>query len=150
MASVSTSHLIIFIASLLVAVSVAGTLTDVVGDVSRAIDDRSLDVSKDIRTEMEIISDPGSPVYNRSGEGNVTLLLKNTGSRSLPADADAVDVILDGRYTAGTTLEAVEGTDRWRRGEVARLTIKASALSSGDHRVRVVAGGDEEVFRFRT
>lgn len=150
MASESTSHLIIFIASLLVAVSVAGTLTDVVGDVSGALDDRSLDVSKDIRTEMEVISDPASPVYNRSGEENVTLLLKNTGARNLPAEGDTVDVILDGEYQVGVTLTALDGTELWRRGDVARLRIPATDLPSGDHRVRLVAGDDEEVFRFRT
>lgn len=150
MASVSTSHLIIFIASMLVAVSVAGTLTDTVGDVSSAIDDRSLDVSKDIRTEMEVISDPGSPVYNRDGQGNVTLLLKNTGSRDLPADADVVDVILDGRYRTAVTVTPIAGTAQWRRGDVVRVTIAAPDLPAGDHRASLVVGDDEEVFSFRT
>lgn len=151
MASVSISHLIIFIASLLVAASVAGTMTTGVDRLTGAIDDESLDMAETVRSDAEVISDPGGPVYNRSGEENVTLLVKNTGSNRLPVDADAFDVLLDGEYRVNVGVEPVTASaDSWRPGEVVRLEIDVPGLAAGDHRVRLVVGGDEEVFRFRT
>ncbi|MFB6146726.1 MAG: flagellar protein G [Halobacteriaceae archaeon] len=149
MASVSSSHLIIFIASLLVAASVAGTVTDSVSELGSALEARSLDESAEIRTDVEVISDPASPVYNRSGDENVTLLVKNTGVRELPADGDKVDLILDGEYRTGVNVTVVDGAD-WSEGNVARVTVEAPGLDAGDHRVKLILNGDEEVFEFRT
>lgn len=152
MASVSASHLIIFIASVLVAASVAGTITNTVGRLSSAVSDQGNDLSNNVRTNVEIISDSGAQVYNRSGEGNLTLLVKNTGSNRLPASATALDVVLDGVYRNAVSVTVVDGpdTDTWTPGDVVRVDIAASGLSSGDHRVQVTVNGDEEVFRFNT
>lgn len=151
MASVSISHLILFIASLVIAASVAGTMTAGVDRLTGAIDDESLDMAETVRSDVEVISDSGAGVYNQSGEENVTLLVKNTGSNTLPVDAKAFDVLLDGRYEVNVTVSPVTAdADSWRPGEVVRLEIDAPGLSAGDHRVRLVVGGDEEVFRFRT
>ena len=148
MASVSTSHLILFIASMLVAASVAGTFVNSVSDVSSAIEDQSLDVSEEVRTDVEIISDSGAQVYD-SGTGNVTLYVKNTGTTQLPADADFVDVVLDGVYRTDVTVTVVDGTE-WHEHNVARLEISTGSLPDGDHRVKVTVNGDSEVFTFRT
>lgn len=147
MASVSISHLILFIASIIVAASVAGTMTAGVDRLDDAISAESLDVSREVRTDVEVISDPGSPVYNVSGNENVTLLVKNTGSRNLPTDAIVVDVLVDGTYRTDVWVEPIGGT--WNTGDVVRLHVDAP-LASGDHRVKLIVGGDEEVFRFRT
>lgn len=147
MASVSLSHLIIFIASMVIAAGVVGTATGSVDRFSGAIEDRSLDVSEEVRTDIEIISDAGSPVYNVSGNENVTLLVKNTGSRNLDPDTNLVDVLLDGQYIASVSIEPLESS--WQRGEVVRLHVDTGALSSGDHRLKLVVDGDEEVFNFR-
>ncbi|MFB6078481.1 MAG: flagellar protein G [Halarchaeum sp.] len=151
MASVSVSHMILFIASLIVAASVAGTMTNGVDQLSGAIQDQSLNMADTVRSNVEIISDPAEPVYDRNGQGNVELLVKNTGSDAPPPDASSVDVLLDGRYEANVDVTLVDGAGgRWRSGDVVRLTIPADNLASGDHRVKVVVDGDSEVFRFRT
>lgn len=149
MASVSSSTLIIFIASILVAASVAGTMTNGVQRLSDALGDRSVDVSQDIRTDVEIISDPGSPasIYDETNE-NLTLLVKNTGSKTLPSTPDAVDLIVDGEFVTPSTVTVVDGTG-WRAGNVARVNASVN-LSSGDHRVVVVVNGDRETLEFRT
>jgi flagellar protein FlaG len=150
MASVSVSHLILFIASIVVAASVVGTFTSEVNRLSSAIGDQGVDVSEDVRTNIEIISDPGSEVYDRNGNGNITLLVKNTGSQNLPADAGQVDVLVNGEYQTNVGLKLVDtSADEWERGSVARLNVSTS-LSPGDHRVKVIVNGDEEVFEFRT
>lgn len=157
MASVSASHLIIFIASIVIAAGVAGTLTSEVGRLSGAIDDIGVDLSEDIRTDFEIISDEGSEdadgntAYTASasdGDGNVTLHLKNTGARSLPSDSGTVDVFVDGQYISGVQVTVVDGSE-WRIGNVVRLEVDTGDLASGDHRIKIVIGSDEEVFEFR-
>lgn len=150
MASVSSSTLIIFIASILVAASVAGTMTSGVQRLSGALGDRSVDVSQEIQTDVEIISDAGSPgsVYD-GGNDTLTLLVKNTGSKSLPAAPGTFDIIVDGEYATSLTVEVVDGSS-WEPGNVARVTASGVTLSSGDHRVVVIVNGDREVLELRT
>jgi flagellar protein FlaG len=146
MASVASSHMILFVASMIVAAGVAGTFVDSVSEVSAAIDDRSLDISREVRTDIEVISDPTTGVYD--GNGTVTLYVKNTGSSRLRNDSAAVDVVLDGRYRTGVTVTVVDGT-AWDEHSVARIEISVT-LAPGDHRVRLSVNGDRELFRFRT
>lgn len=151
MASVSSSHLILFIASLLIAASVAGTFTQGVQRLSSALGERSVDVSSDIRTDIEIISDTGSDaIYDSSGDGNVTVLVKNTGSLDLEGSSDQIEVILDGKYQTSVSVTVVDGP-AWFVGNVAEIEIDPSeTVDSGDHRVKIIVNGDEEVLRFKT
>jgi flagellar protein FlaG len=148
-ASVSSSTLIIFIASILVAASVAGTMTSGVQRLSGALGDRSVDVSQEIETDVEIISDAGSPgsVYNETT--GLTLLVKNTGSKSLPAAPGTFDVIVDGEYATSLTVAVVDGTS-WSPGNVVRVNAAGVDMDSGDHRVVVIVNGDREVLELRT
>jgi flagellar protein FlaG len=147
-ASVSASHLILFIASLVIAAGVAGTFTQGISRLSQGIDDQSLEVSEEVRTDIEVISDAGSPVYNNS-TNTVTILVKNTGTSTLDNDTRFVEILLDGQYRTNVTSTVVDGT-AWQPNNVVRLEIGGADLSAGDHRVKVIVNGDEEVFRFRT
>ena len=148
MASVSASHLILFIASLVIAAGVAGTFTQGISRLSDGIDDQSLEVSEEVRTDIEVISDAGSPVYNNS-TNTVTLLVKNTGTADIPADSRFIEILVDGRYRTNVTITVVDG-EMWQPNNVIRLEIGGADLSPGDHRVKLIVNGDEEVFRFRT
>lgn len=147
MADVSAPSLILFIASLVVAAGVAGVLINTVNGISSAIDDRGGDVTESIRTDVEVISDPEAAIYNDS-EGTLTLLVKNTGLRELPATNRTFDVIVDAEYRTSVSVRVVDG-DVWRPHRVVELTIGGLALDGGDHRAKLVVDGDEEVFRFR-
>lgn len=149
MASVPISHLIIFIASIVVAAGVAGTLTTQVEQVSQAIDDQGLDVSQEIRTDIEVISDSSNSasIYD-GGADELTLLVKNAGSRTLSDDPGQLDILINGTYH-GTVSLTVLDEDSWQPGAVAEVTVSGVHLPSGDHRVKVIAPGDEEVFEFR-
>ena len=153
MASVSISHMILFIASMLIAASVAGVFTTSVDRLSGAIDDQGLQVSDNVRTDIEIISDNGTGacVYNCAGNGNLTLLVKNTGTQRLAAQPDQIDVLVNGQFQPASDkhVEVLGDTDTWDRGSVIRLNITEPGLESGDHRARVIVNGDEEDFNFR-
>jgi len=149
MSGVSVTHLVLFIASMVVASSVAVAFTGQVDDLTASLDQRGDDLGEEVRTDVEVISDPGSQVYNRSGNENVTLLVKNTGSRTLPSDDAAVDAVVDGTYVTNLSVTVLDDT-AWTESGVARVEVDGPELDAGDHRVKLVVGGDEEVFRFKT
>ena len=160
MASVPVSHLILFIASLVIAAGVVGTITTGVDRVSAAVEDAGIDATEQLRTDVTIISDASAGVYNDSS-GNVTLLIKNTGTQRLNPDGSGIDVVFDGSYVPpsakhGKLLSAGSGA-AWGRGDVLELTIEVNelddttnGLDAGDHRVYLTVNGDEELFQFRT
>jgi len=162
MASVPVSHLILFIASLVIAAGVVGTITTGVDRVSAAVDDAGLDATEQLRTDVTVISDPNAGVYNASGEENVTLLIKNTGTYRLAPDGSGLDVVFNGQFVRPVALDGElvsEGSGAaWSRGDVLLLTIDVNeidaydeGLEAGtDHRVFISINGDEELFQFRT
>lgn len=152
MASASVSELVIFIAALSVAASVSGVLVTTVGDVANSVEQRGAAVSAAVETDVEIISDPGSDAMYDGGTENVTLLVKNTGSRSLPPDVSAVEVLVDGQYrpVSTYTVTVVSDDDGWRPGAVVRIEIDAQSVTvTGDSRATVVVTGNRETIRFR-
>ena len=149
MASVSVSHLILFIASMMIAASVAGVFTSSIGQLSGALSEQGLDVSSDVRTDVEIISDSGSDaIYD--GNGNITLFIKNTGTETLAVDPGVMDILVNGQFATTYEVSRVEGSGSWQQGDVVRVVIDPPQDSlSGDVRVQVTINGDEEVFEFR-
>ncbi len=152
MASVSVSHMILFIASMVIAASVAGVFTSSVDQLSNAIEDQGLHVSENVRTDIEIISDNGTGacIYDCDGNANVTLLVKSTGSGDLAADPVLIDVLINGQFQPSSDMqvELLGGASTWGHGDVIRLQVTEGGLGSGDHRVKVIVNGDSEVFEF--
>lgn len=149
MAIVSSETLILFIATVLVAGSVAGAMTGGVNQLSSALGDRSLDVSEEIRTDVEIISDPASGVVYDDAAGEVTVLVKNTGSNTLAAAPTTFDVLIDGSYRTNVSTTIVDDST-WSPGSVVRLTVSDVDLTlDADHRVVLSVNGNTERFAFR-
>lgn len=145
MADVSVGSLILFIASIVLAAAVSGVLIDSVGDIADAVGDRSEVVGEDIRTDIEIVSDPGSAVYD-STSNTATVYVKNTGLRTL--DPNGVDVLVDGRYATVVAATPVEGD--WVVDSLVELEVQpADPLGPGDHRLTVIVGTNTETFTFR-
>jgi flagellar protein FlaG len=146
--------MILFIASMLIAASVAGVFTNSVQQLSGAIDDQGLAVSDNVRTDIEIISDNGTGacVYNCSGSGNLTLLVKNTGSQRLDAQSEQIELLINGQFQVpgDITIEVLGESDTWDRGTVIRMNVTEDLPSDQDNRAKVIVNGDEEVFEFRT
>lgn len=149
MASVSTSHLILFIASMVIAGSVAGVFVNEVHRMSGALTDQSMDVSSDIRTDVQIISDPqAGNVYNGS---EISLLVKNIGTQRLDSSRHQVDILVNGEYVSkqNISVQVVAGGPSWGVSDVVEITVTFD-LAAGDHRVLVIVNGDREVLEFRT
>ncbi len=151
MASLSASSLIIFIAAIAIAASVSGVMIDSVSGISQSITTHGDDVQEKLDTEISIISDTGSDAIYDDGNETVHVLVKNTGARRLPADADRIDVLVDGEYIApgSRSVDVTSNGETWREGEVIELTIDLDApLDSGEHRVAVIVNDDREMLRF--
>jgi flagellar protein FlaG len=153
MASVSVSHLILFIASMLIAASVAGVFTSSVDELASAIDDRGVQVSENVRTDIEIISDSGSDnIYDSDNNGNVTLLVKNIGSNDLVVSDTQIDVLINGEFkgSGDISVELLGEGERWSPNEVVRIEVDVpDGLNSVDNRAKVIVNDAEAIFEFR-
>lgn len=151
MSSESISSLILFIAAMLVAAAVAGTLVTTVTDVSGSIDTHSDGVTEKIDTDFEIISDPGSEAIYDDTSGTVTVLVKNTGETTFASDGTDLDLLVNGRYVTDDVPPAIldDEATSWRRGVVAELEIENQDLDAGEeHRVTVTINGQTETLEF--
>jgi len=151
MASVSASHLIIFVASLVIAAGVVGTLTTGVERVSSSIDDGSLDVSQQIRMDMSIVSDPGAEY---EVDEPLTIHVRNTGSQQVPIEPSQFDVVFNGDFIANDNLEIEDANDPdediWRPNHVVSITIEGdeNEIQDDDNRLVLTVNDDEETFQF--
>jgi flagellar protein FlaG len=145
----SVAELVVFIAAVSVAAGVSGAMVTTVGGITDSLDDRGASVSAAIETDVEVISDPGSGAVYDGGTGEVTLLVKNTGGRTLPSDGTGVEILIDGQYVpaSGYDVTVLDG-DEWRDGGVVRITVDRS-LAAGDHRATVIVRSDRETVGFR-
>lgn len=149
MAGQSTSTVIIFIAAMLTASLVAGTLTTTVGKLQYPVDEISSNINEQLTTDIEIISDTGntSSIYNNS-TNTVTLLIKNTGSQPLHPNTTQFDILIDTTYTPATNVTLLDSQDtRWSAGEVVRVTMKAD-LTTGEHTITVYVNEKQDRLRF--
>lgn len=153
MASESVSSLILFIASLVVAAGVAGTLTTGVQRVSSSIDDGSLDTAQQVRTDVEIINDPAR---NYAANTNLTLYVRNTGSQGILLRPSSFNIVFNGKFVTNDNIQVTDangdGLDVMRENDVAEIVISDPQIDgsgNGDNRVFLTVNGDEEVFEFR-
>lgn len=152
MASVSVSHMILFIASMLIAASVAGVFTSSVDELADAIDDQGPQISDQVRTSIDIISDSGSDTVYDAETENVTLLVKNVGSNELLPEETQIDVLINGQFKGNDELwiENLGEGATWSSNEVIQVTAHVDGgLDDGDHRAKVIVNGNEDVFEFR-
>ncbi|MCZ7372590.1 MAG: flagellar protein G [Candidatus Methanoperedens sp.] len=134
----SITHLIFFIAAIVIAVGVIGVVTTNVQSITASYGMGSKSLADQLKTDITIINDPAAiPLSNN----NYSFFVKNTGKSIL--DPSTVNMFVDGNYTRNLTYSVMEGGTSWSSTYVLMLNysiLKNPALSSGDHTVRVVAG----------
>lgn len=150
MASVPSAHLVIFIAAVVVSAGIAGVIVDSAERYGHSIGESQSEYAKDVSTAVQIINDPGKPAasYDESAD-TLTLYVKNVGDRVIPAETEAVTVLVNGtRHPVGTV--TVHGTSRWRPGTVAEVTVDVVLPSNSETRVVLVVSGDRDRYEFTT
>ncbi len=134
----SITHLIFFIAAIVIAVGVIGVVTTNVQSISASYGMGSKSLADQLKTDITIINDPAVIPFPNN---NYSFFVKNTGKSIL--DPSSVNMFVDGNYTKNLTYSVMEGGTTWSPTYVLMLnysTFMNPALSSGDHTVRVVAG----------
>ncbi|GAB3670864.1 archaellum stator protein ArlG [Halopiger thermotolerans] len=147
MSSVTATHLIMFIGSLVIASAVAGTVVMEVNQVSDSIETRGSAVAEEIETDIAIISDESQSdaIVNQTNE-TATVLVKNIGDRDVPAHPSYVDVLVDGSYDPVTSVERVDAdSNRWAPGGVVEVTASfGDQTVHNDTEITVIVNGNED------
>ncbi|CCQ37339.1 fla cluster protein FlaG [Natronomonas moolapensis 8.8.11] len=154
MSGVSASTLVIFIASILVAAGVAGTLVATVGDISNSAETKGDAITESIDADFEILNDGGGSNFY-DGTDTVTFYVRNTGSNALFQTGDDINVLINGQFVpaADLTITSVANDDGsadvWAEGEVLEITVALdSGLDAGGNRLSVSTKGTERSIEF--
>lgn len=159
--SVSTTHLIFFIASVVIASVLVGVLSAAVYNIQSGIDARGDTLGENLKTDIEIINDPNNmtQIYSDTDNYNLTIYVKNIGRCQL--DRDDVNVIVDGRLFVGgeynVTAQDENGNwatgAQWNMTRVLRIVILSpqayATPGSGNHYVKVAINGVDDTLEFR-
>ncbi len=148
-AETAITHMIFFIAAVVLAMGVVAVLSVNVQSISGATSASSKVISDQLRTDITVINDPDTVPYRNNKY--YTFYAKNTGKSEL--NIDYVNLILDGVLIppANLTISVLDGDVMWRPGDVLNINVTTSKLSPGDHSVRVVTeNGKSDSMRFKT
>ncbi|HDP96566.1 MAG TPA: flagellar protein G [Euryarchaeota archaeon] len=126
--SASSTQLIFFIAALVVASAVVGTVAKGVMDITNGIDEKGDLIDKQLKTDITIINDPENVPNNP-----VKIYVKNIGSVTL--NQSMVSIILNGTAETSFTTSVSGGTGSyWSPSSTLTITI-STTLPSGDYTV---------------
>jgi flagellar protein FlaG len=143
--SLTGTHVIFFIAAVIVAGMVSGVFIAVTMNVTTSLSNRGDRIKEQLDTNFVIINDPN--IIPLSG-GNYLFYLKNIGEAKLTTTNQTFQVFLDGEITTSTHYY-FESTTVPTEG-VTTLYVN-STLSSGDHMLRLVGPqGIDTEFTFMT
>jgi len=140
----SFTQTIFFIASIVVAVSIAGTIMGATGMMVDEVRTKANAAASELGSSISIINDPRHVPY---ADGQLTLYIKNVGSTAPPYE-DLL-IFLDGEYVEYHA-NLIDGPNNtWSTGRVVEVTI-ATELVPGDHSIKaVLSNGISDTLDFR-
>lgn len=149
-AETAITHMIFFIAAILIAMTVIVVMSANVQSLTGATASSSKVLSEQIKTDITIINDPEMIPYVSSSK-KYTFYAKNTGSTNL--DTEYLDVFIDGLHVDPENLET-EFFDQdvlWRPGDTLVINVKVeNKMNSGDHRILIATeNGKSDSMDFR-
>lgn len=142
------THLIFFIAAVVVAISVVAVLTSNVQSLTGSTAVSSKIMAEQLRTDITVISDPEMIPYDSV---SYTFYVKNTGQTELATGF--INIFIDGELIApaNVNMSLPAGEVVWRTGDVLEIDVSISELSEGDHRFLIAAeNGKTDAINFRT
>ncbi|MFP4654714.1 MAG: flagellar protein G [Methanohalobium sp.] len=147
----AVTHMIFFIAAVIIAVGVVGALSTNVQSIMGATSENSEVVSDQLKTDITIISDPEVIPYNTTSD-YYTFYAKNTGKSDIAPEY--VDVILDGEYIQGKNLNMSlqDSPGVWKPSGVIIINVTTGdPLDPGDHRLKITTdNGISDTIDFKT
>ncbi len=139
--SISSTHLVFFLASMLVASTLAGVFIATTDSISDGIVEKEDSISKKLKTQIDIINDP-----NHVPNDPLVIYVKNTGSTKL--NKTDVNILINGTLQETSTKTVIEGGHVWEPNGVLKIEVNTN-LPSGDHWIKVIVGNDvQDTFEF--
>ncbi|MEF8879908.1 MAG: flagellar protein G [Candidatus Thermoplasmatota archaeon] len=143
--SLTGTHVVYFVASVIIAGAVSGVFITVTNDIVSSLSDRGNRIQENLDVEFKVINDPDNiPV---SG-GDYIFYLKNIGEKKITTSTSTFTVFIDGELISSSNYSF--STSSINVGKVTNLSIAQSEISSGDHVLKVVGPQDiEDKFNFK-
>ena len=142
MPATGATHLIFFIAAMVIASALVGGFYVVIDNLNDGMVARSDAEQKSIRSRVEIINDLVAMPYNNTSK-QLIVYVKNTGVQRL--DPNQTVVFIDGLHH-NSTWRLLGGAGNWTEGVTLELTVRDCYFSAySDHTVKVSAsyGADD-------
>ncbi|HDO19274.1 MAG TPA: hypothetical protein ENG74_00950 [Thermoplasmatales archaeon] len=139
--SLTGTHIVFFIAAVIVAGAVSGIFTAITMDISSSLSNKCDRLKERLDTDFKIINDPDN-IPNAGGY--YLFYIKNTGSKKLETTNDTFQVLIDGDIVSKSNYKF--SSNSVQSTEVVTLYVATSEISSGTHKLRLVGprGVDDE------
>ena len=131
--SLTGSHVVFFIAAVIIASAVSGVLVAVINNVSSSLSERGDRVQEQLDTEFMIINDPDNIP---SDAIDYKFYLKNIGSSKIPTTNTTFQAFIDGDIITITNYNFSDSSIQ--ADSVTTLYILKTEISAGDHTLRIV------------
>ena len=131
--SLTGAHVIFFVAAVIAAGSVSGVFIAITMNVSTSLSDRGGRIQEQLDTDFKIINDPEN--IPASGSDYV-FYLKNIGGKKLSTTNETFQLFVDGEIIA--TANYNFSNESIQPSKYTKIYVAQSAISSGDHTLRVV------------
>ncbi len=131
--SLTGTHIIFFIAAVIVASLVSGILISVTMNISTSLSEKGDRIQEQLDTDFEIINDPDNiPDVG----GYYRFYLKNIGGKKLVTTNETFQLFVDGDLIATTNYNFTD--ESIQSSEVTEIFVVNSTISSGGHTLRIV------------
>ncbi len=139
----SVTQMIFFIASILVAVSIAGTIIAITGLMADEMKTKANTAVSEMGSSIVFANDPRHVPYE---DGVITLYIKNTGE--VAQSYNNLILFIDGQYVEFDA-DLIGSSNNWVTGEVLEVTATI-VLEEGDHTAKAILGnGVSDTLDFR-
>ncbi len=147
MASMATSEMIFFIATLVLSVSVVGVLGGQTAHLSLGMQDSGQGTSTQIQTDFQIINDPSSIPY----QNGYVFYIKNTGEAGIYFTNTTVNVLINGTLLSGNEVTMISpgNSGEIMPSQVGEIVVNIP-ISSGYNEITVsVSSGVSQNLEFQ-
>jgi len=131
--SLTGTHIIFFVASVIVAGAVSGVFVAVTLNVTSSLSEKGDRISEQLDTEFKIINDPNSiPLLS----GFYVFYLKNIGNREITTTNETFQLFIDGEIISIKNYNF--SNNSISPCEYTMINVSESLLSSGYHKMRLI------------
>lgn len=140
----SFTQMVFFVASIIVAVSIAGTIIGVTGLMAEEIRNKANDAASEMSSSLVFVNDPRQVPYDN---GTITFYIKNNGE--MVQSYQQLIIFIDGEFTEFDARIMGSSSENWVTGEVIEVTASI-VLAEGDHTAKaILANGVSDTLDFR-